>query len=136
MNNYLVYKLIKEFEANNIVINNFGDESVDKLTVKDIKKLAKMNLNAFVYIIELLNFNEKLPENHSFCTTSLDGKFTNIFDPDTCEIKKITKNDFFDIVFDGSIKKLNDLIFRFEFKINEDENLDDKFINSSFNRVN
>jgi hypothetical protein len=39
-----------------------------KLSVNDIKKFIK-NGNYLTEIIKLLNFNEKFPENHSFCNT-------------------------------------------------------------------
>jgi len=73
---------------NNIVINKFGNESLYNLSSKDIKKLIKNN-NYLVDIIKLLNFNEKFPENHSFCNTSLEGKYISVLNTDTNKIEKI-----------------------------------------------
>ena len=44
-------------------------------------------------IIELLNFNKKNPKNHSFCTTSLDGKFTNILILSGGKLVKLFSNE-------------------------------------------
>lgn len=84
--------------TNNIIINEFGGESIDKLTIKDIKKLAKMNLNAFTYIIKLLNFDKNYPENHSFCTTSLEGNYVNYYNKKKKKVEKMNKKDFLDKV--------------------------------------
>jgi hypothetical protein len=112
---------------NNITINNFGDETVDKLTRKQIKALANMNLNAYVHIIELLNFNKDLPENHSFCVTSLEGDYVSYFNPKTKQIEKLNKKDFMDKVLGNAVKKLEDILFNIEFKTNENSIVKKKY---------
>lgn len=112
---------------NNITINNFGDETVDKLTRKQIKNLANMNLNAYVHIIELLNFNKDLPENHSFCVTSLEGDYVSYFNPKTKQIEKLNKKDFMDKVLGNAVKKLEDILFNIEFKTNENSIVKKKY---------
>jgi hypothetical protein len=105
---------------NNITINNFGNESVNNLTTKEIKKLANMNLNAYSYIIELLNFNKNSPENHNFCTTSLEGDYINYYNKKNNKIEKMNKKTFLDKVLNVAITKLEDIIFRLEFNMNDD----------------
>ena len=100
---------------NNITINNFGNESITNLTYEEIKKIAKKNINCLLYITKLLNFNEKYPENHSFCTTSLEGNYVTVYNKDKKILEKKNKNDFYDIVLLNSINKINDLIFHLEF---------------------
>jgi hypothetical protein len=112
---------------NNITINNFGDETVDKLTRKQIKALANMNMNAYVHIIELLNFNKDLPENHSFCVTSLEGDYVSYFNPKTKQIEKLNKKDFMDKVLVNAVKKLEDILFNIEFKTNENSIVKKKY---------
>lgn len=102
--------------VNHITINNFGHETVDKLTKKQIKELANMKLNAYIGIIELLNFNKDLPENHSFCVTSLEGDYVNRLNTKTNQIEKINKKDFLDKVLNNALSKLEDLLFNIEFK--------------------
>jgi hypothetical protein len=102
--------------VNHITINNFGHETVDKLTKKQIKELANMKLNAYIGIIELLNFNKDLPENHSFCVTSLEGDYVNCLNTKTNQIEKINKKDFLDKVLNNALSKLEDLLFNIEFK--------------------
>ncbi len=114
---------------NNITINNFGDETVDKLTRKQIKELANMNINAYVHVIELLNFNKNLPENHSFCVTSLEGGYVNYINNKTNQIEKMNKKDFMDKVLASAIKKIEDILFNIEFKTNENAIVNKEYYN-------
>jgi len=112
---------------NNITINQFGNENIHALSVKEIKQLIK-NDNYLIDIIKLLNFNEKYPENHNFCNTSLEGKYISIFNSDTNKIEKINKNDFYDKVLSNSFTKMDNLSIVLE--LNEDvrEQIKDKYI--------
>jgi len=112
----------------NIVINNFGSESINKLTANDIKLLANENLNAFIKIVEMLNFDKKYPENHVFCNTSLDGNYLNVLNTETKQIEKILKKDFFDKVLLNSIQKINDILFRFEYRSDNEININKKYL--------
>ena len=144
MNNKDLEKLVRELQKeikelknnnngtinnnNNIVINNFGNESVHKLTTNDIKLLANENLNAFIKIVEMLNFDKKYPENHVFCNTSLDGNYLNVLNTDTKQIEKILKKDFFDKVLLNSIKKINEVLVRFEIPGDNAQNMNKKYL--------
>jgi hypothetical protein len=93
---------------NNITINTFGKENLYKLDTNEIKKLIKNN-NYLVDIIGLLNFNKNLPENHSFCNTSLEGNYVSVLNADSNKIQKINKNKFYDQVLTNSFNKIDDL---------------------------
>ena len=111
---------------NNITINAFGTESISKLSLNQIKKLAKQGNNAIIYIVDLLHFNEKYPENHNFCTTSLEGDYVSVYNRKTNEVDKINKTDFYDRVLLNSVKKINDVLIDNEY--NNDEKLDAKYV--------
>ncbi len=102
----------------NIIINQFGNESITLLSQEDIKKLASSNFNALVDIVKLLNFNENHPENHNFCTTSLEGNYVNVLNTENNQIEKVNKIDFYNNVLSKSIDKVNQLIVLLEFDEN------------------
>jgi len=118
---------------NNITINQFGKENMNALTYKNIKRLIKNN-NYLVDIIKLLNFNDKYPENHNFCNTSLEGKYISVLNSDTNKIEKFNKNEFYDKVLCNSFEKLDHISMLLEFdkemkekiKAKYKENLDNK----------
>jgi hypothetical protein len=122
--------------VNNITINKFGSENVSILTAKEIKQLIKNN-NCLVEIIKTLNFNKKYPQYHSFCNTSLEGKYISVLNSDNNKIEKINKNDFYDKVLTNSFDKMEHISLDLEFnkelksKIKEKykEQLDNKLTN-------
>jgi hypothetical protein len=111
---------------NNITINTFGKENLYKLDTTEIKKLIKNN-NYLVDIIGLLNFNKNLPENHSFCNTSLEGNYVSVLNADSNKIQKINKNKFYDIVLTNSFNKIDDLSLMLELDDTVKETLKDKY---------
>lgn len=111
---------------NNITINTFGKEDLYKLDTTEIKKLIKNN-NYLVDIIGLLNFNKNLPENHSFCNTSLEGNYVSVLNADSNKIHKINKNKFYDRVLTNSFNKIDDLSLMLELDDTVKETLKDKY---------
>jgi hypothetical protein len=77
-NNKIINNINNGTINKNITINQFGNESINLLSYDDIKLLASSNFNALIEIVKLLNFNETFPENHNFCTTSLEGNYVNV----------------------------------------------------------
>ena len=59
------------------------------------------------HAIKYVNFNEKIPENHNFYNSSLEGKYVNVFNNDNNEIEKKNKKDFFDSILLSSINITN-----------------------------
>jgi hypothetical protein len=111
---------------NNITINQFGKENINAISVKEIKDLIK-NDNYLVDIVKLLNFNEKYPENHNFCNTSLEGKYISVFNSDTNKIEKINKNDFYDKVLCNSFTKMDNLSLILELNNDVKEQIKEKY---------
>ena len=58
----------------NIYINKTGTENVLELNDSEKNEIFNKELSGIVSFIKFINFNERLPNNHSFCTKSLEGK--------------------------------------------------------------
>jgi hypothetical protein len=63
-------------------------------------------LSSVTTLIELLNFNERLPENHSFCTTNLESNYVSIYNTEKQIPEKDRKKYMFDTILDNSVDKL------------------------------
>ena len=87
-------------------MNKIGDENIDVLSEKEIEFIMDQELNSIVSLITLLNFNQNIPENHTFCTTALNDKYISTINTNTLEIEKQRKKDFFDSLLWSGIKKL------------------------------
>ena len=95
--------------TNNIVINKIGQENLLELNNKEITEIFNKELEGVLTFIELLNFNERLPSNHSFCTTSLESKYLSTYNTDTNKVDKDRKKYFFDKLLNISIEKMEKL---------------------------
>ena len=78
-----------------------------KLKFIDIKNVFREQKNCLYHAIKYVNFNEKIPENHNFYNSSLEGKYVNVFNNDNNEIEKKNKKDFFDSILLSSINITN-----------------------------
>jgi hypothetical protein len=107
---------------NHITINQLGKESVDCLPINDILKILSDGNNMPITCIKKLNFNKDIPENHSFCTTTLEGKHFTRINHKTQKPEKINKVDFINEVLDSSLRFLNNISLMVEF----DESFRDK----------
>lgn len=95
-----------------ITIINFtqpGCEDISKLTQDQMKLIVNEGLNSIIRMIEFINFNKELPENHTFCTTALNNKFLSAIDNKTNNIEKHRKIDYFDKVLLYSIAHMKNL---------------------------
>ena len=90
-------------------INSCGDEKISDLSLDEVKEILlscgefKESMTKF---IELVNFNERLPENHSFCMTDLKSKYVSSYDNATKKIKKNRKTYHFDQLFNNAAKQI------------------------------
>ena len=98
-----------------IIINQIGKESFDCLPMKDISKIIKDGNNSPITCIEKLNFNKKLPQNHSFCTTTLEGNHFTTINPDTQTPEKVNKKDFINKILSSALNFINNIAFMIEF---------------------
>ena len=76
-----------------------------------------MELNTITTIIEHLNFNERLPENHSFCSTNLNGDYATIYNNKIGTIEKDRKKYLFDKILTNSVNKIELLYKHFKTKL-------------------
>ncbi len=100
---------------NNIIINQIGKEKFGCLDMKDIFKIANDKLNGPITCIKKLNFNKKLPENHSFCNTSLEGNYFTTINIKTKKPEKISKKDLTCKLLNSSLKFIEDVALTIEF---------------------
>ena len=90
----------------NNTINKFGSENVLELNEQEINTIFDKEIECIITFVELLNFNERLPSNHTFCTTSLESKFLSTYNTDTNTIEKDRKKYFFDKLLSSSVQKM------------------------------
>jgi hypothetical protein len=107
----------------NISINPSGNENLNCLTYEDIKYIFKAEKNCLLKLTETLNFNEKYPENHNFCNTSLEGKYINVLNINN-KIEKQNKKDFFDLVLYNALNKMKVIFDRIKNKITKEKVLE------------
>ena len=91
---------------NNITINKIGTENLSLLNNDEIIKIFNKELESILTFIEMINFNERLKENHSFCTTNLESKFLSTYNDETKKIDKDRKKYFIDKLLNTSIEKM------------------------------
>ena len=91
---------------NNITINKIGSENLSLLNDTEISMIFNKELESITTFIELLNFNERLPENHNYCTTSLESKFLSVYNKDTNTVEKDRKKYFFDKLLNSSVDRI------------------------------
>jgi hypothetical protein len=82
----------------NISFNALGCEDVSILTQEQIEEVINKGLGNIIKLVEFLNFNEKHPQNHTYCTTNLNTKYLSALNTETNEIEKKNKDDIFDNV--------------------------------------
>lgn len=91
---------------NNITINKIGSEKLHELTKNEISTIFNKELESIFTFVEMINFNNRLKENHSFCTTNLESKFLSTYNDETKTIDKERKKYFFDKLLDTSIERI------------------------------
>ncbi len=101
--------------TNNIIITQLGRESLDGFSIKDILAIVKEDNNMPVACVKKVNFNKKYPENHSFCTTTLEGKHFTRINHKTQKPEKINKIDFINEVLDSSLRFIQNISLMVEF---------------------
>ena len=101
--------------TNNIIITQLGRESLDGFSIKDILAIVKEDNNMPIACVKKVNFNKKYPKNHSFCTTTLEGKHFTRINHKTQKPEKINKVDFINEVLDSSLRFINNISLMVEF---------------------
>lgn len=105
--------------TSNININKVGSEDINELTYDEVKTIFRTHTNCLITLINTLNFNERLPNNHSFCVTSLDGKYVSVYNTDKNSIEKRTKKNFYDEIFNTSIDTMHKIFNSIKNKVSK-----------------
>lgn len=115
----------------NVTINQIGNEDLGKLDKNEIMAIFNKELESIVVYVELMNFNDKRPENHSFCTTSIEGQYLSAYNAETKKIELERKKYFFDKLLTTSIDKMEILYCRnkYMFTKNRQHQIEDTITN-------
>ena len=85
-------------------------------------------------IIKYLNFNKRLPQNHVYCISSLEGEYAKYYNNKTNQIKQINKKELFDKLLVNSFEKLNNVMLYLEISKDIKELINEKKIESIINK--
>jgi len=91
--------------TNKLIINKPGTENVLELNDYEITNIFNKEIEGVMQLIEFINFNERLPSNHSFCTTALESPYLSTYNTETNTVDKDRKKYFFDTIFSNAIER-------------------------------
>jgi hypothetical protein len=100
--------------TNQIIINRIGEENPFDLKYNEIQKILSQEIQSIISFIEYLNFNEQLPSNHNFLTSSLESNYLTIYNSDDNTFEKQRKKYVFDEIMSSSINKIEKLYDTFK----------------------
>ncbi len=106
-----------------IIINKIGTENINDLNEKEVKEIFSNNLESLIKFIQHMNFNSRLPSNHNFCTTSLDGQYLTIYNTEKSEQQKERKKYFFEDLLSRSIGRMEQLYNKYKTKFKKDKQI-------------
>ena len=101
-----------------IIINKTGSENIDHITYNEVSTIFDNEISSVIKLIELVNFNECKPENHSFCSTALESPYLSFYNTNTNTVNKERKRYFFEEVICKSIQNHEILYGKFKNKFN------------------
>ena len=97
---------------NNIVyINKTGTEDYLQLNEKEKADIFSKEISGIVALIKHINFNSRLPYNHSFCTKSLEGKYLLQYNIEESKIESARKKYFYQDLLSSAVIKM-DLLYK------------------------
>ena len=108
------------------VINAPTASSINHLTFDHQKNILNKGLNSLTYLIENVNFNKSIPENHSYCVTGINDKHASVIDEKTNTIVKTNKDDLYDNVLTSHLELLEQLSKNPKFNKEEKQNYTEK----------
>ena len=104
-----------------ITINKVGNENILDLNEKEIKLIFDNKLEGILKFVELLNFNSRLPSNHNFCSTSLEGSYVSYYNTDNSSQQKERKKYFFENLLYKSVFRMEQLYQKYKNKFNKEK---------------
>jgi len=97
----------KNNTINNIIyINKTGTENHLELNDNETKEIFSKEITSVVSLIKFINFNERLPSNHSFCAKSLEGKYLLTYNTEESKIESTRKKYFYQELLSTAVDKL------------------------------
>ena len=103
-----------------IIINKPGTESITDLNQEEIEQIFDKEVDCLFKLIEFLNFNERLPQNHSFCLDRVESAYMSVYNPEQDQVDKIIKRHFIGEMISHSADKLNLLYKKYYLKLSPD----------------
>jgi hypothetical protein len=100
------------------IIYKTGSENIDTISYNEVSTIFDNEISSVIKLIELINFNETKPENHSFCSTALESPYLSFYNTDTNSVNKERKRYFFEEVICKSIQNHEILYDKFKNKFN------------------
>jgi len=100
---------------NNIVINNYGNENIDYITDKIVKKMIQQGPYASIpKLLQYTHFDKDHPENHNLAITNVRSKYAHVRHNNMWQIRQLSeileelimnKFNFIEECYDDSIKE-------------------------------
>lgn len=100
------------------VIYKTGTEDMNQITYDEVSTIFDNEISSVIKLIDLVNFSETKPQNHSFCSTALESPYLSFYNTDTNSINKERKRYFFEEVVCKSIQNHEILYSKFKNKFN------------------
>ncbi len=91
---------------NNIYINKTGTENVLELNDIEVNDIFSKEISGVMSLVKYINFNSRLPSNHSFCSKSLEGKYLLSYNTEESKIESIRKKYFYQELLSNAVNNL------------------------------
>jgi hypothetical protein len=82
-----------------------------ELNDKETTEIFSKEISGVVSLIKFINFNERLPSNHSFCTKSLEGKYLLTYNTEESKVESTRKKYFYQELLSTAVDKM-ELLFK------------------------
>ena len=104
-----------------MIIYKTGLENMNQLGYSDVSIIFDNEISSVIKLIELVNFNKKMPQNHSFCSTALESPYLSFYNTDTNTVDKERKKYFFEDIICKSIQNHEILYGKHKNKFNKEK---------------
>jgi hypothetical protein len=111
----------KNSNINNGTINKIGTENLLELNDKETSEIFSKEISGVVSLIKYINFNERLPSNHNFCTKSLEGKYMLTYNTEESKIESTRKKYFYQELLSTAVTKMELLYMKHKNKFAKDK---------------
>lgn len=121
--NNITYNIDNSINKNGniLLINNPGSELLSELNQSEIEMIFEEEVNCIFKLIEFLNFNERLPQNHNFCMEDINTEYISVYNSDKNQIDQKRNSYFLGDIIACSTNKLNILYRANYYKLSPDK---------------